>query len=79
MNILNILASALPLRVKIGIWQAHCPDLVDINLYGKNYQNILKVSRVIGIFANCHILTSALPRSRKSGNWQFFFAGSCQY
>ena len=62
-------ASALPRSVKIGIWQA---ALVAINLYAKYYQICPKGSRVLGIFdANCHILASVLPRSRKSDNVQF--------
>ena len=36
------------------------------------YLSISKVSRVMGIFDNCHILTSALPRSRKKAVGNFF-------
>ena len=64
-------ASALYRSVKIDISQTHLIDIVIINLRAKSYQNFAKVLRVMGSFANCHILAWALPRSRKSGIWQF--------
>ena len=64
---ISILASALTRSVKTGICPTQWLDLVGISLCAKDYQSIPKVSRVMGIFANCHILASALPRSGKSG------------
>ena len=65
----HIVASTLPWSVKIGICLAHRLDLVGINLCAKNYQSIPKVSRVMGIYTNCHILALALPWSKKNGIW----------
>ena len=47
--------SALPRSVKIDIWQAYRLDL-----FTNNYQNIPKVSRVVGNFADRHILAVCL-------------------
>ena len=40
----------------------------------KTYQSNPKVSKVLGIFANCHILASVLPWSKR-GVWQFVYLG----
>ena len=69
------LATALSWSVKIRIWQAIWPDCVCISLCAKNYQSIPKVSRVLGIFAYCHILTSA----KEKWHLAVSFSGSCQY
>ena len=63
-------SSTLSRLVKIDVWYVRRLGLVGINLCAKNYQSIPKVSRVMAIFANCHTLALALPRSRNSGVWQ---------
>ena len=60
----HILASALPQSVKTGIWQVHWVNRYQSVCRKKN-QNIPKLSKVVDIFADCHILTMTLPRSRK--------------
>ena len=67
----HILASALPWSGRIGIRQAHWLDLIGFNLRAKNYRNIPTVSRVKSVFANCHILASAQPQSRKRWHLKF--------
>ena len=54
-----------------GTWQFLGLDLVNVNVYAKNYQSITYSSRVRANFICFKILTSAEPRPLRNDIWQY--------